>query len=153
MRRLAGIANSAPAPFLLRRDRETANEVDHFALLVRQEFPLFLAFQHDFGGLQKVATVLVLSLSFDIGSDPHLAFFIVENGVAQMIVPHHEGTGVPGAVFINGDKGPPDHMLVVVHHQVFLEVDGAAFSHVELVQRHGAFYRASLADTGDVPQL
>ncbi|MNL19374.1 hypothetical protein D3C87_1405700 [compost metagenome] len=44
-------------------------------------------------------------------------------------------------------------MLVVVHHQVFLEVNGAAFGHVELVQRHGAFHRTPLADTGDIPQL
>ncbi|MNO97522.1 hypothetical protein D3C76_892330 [compost metagenome] len=95
----------------------------------------------------------MLGVPFDIGGDPHLAFFIVENGVTQVVVTDHERTGIPRAVFINGDKGPPDHMLVVVHHQVFLEVDGAAFSHVELVQRHGAFYRAPLADTGDIPQL
>ena len=44
-------------------------------------------------------------------------------------------------------------MLVVVHHQVFLEVNGAAFGHVELVQCHGALDRTPLTDTGDVPQL
>src|SRR5690606_40284884 len=40
VRRLASIADSAPAPLLLRGDRKTANEVDHFAPGVGKEFPL-----------------------------------------------------------------------------------------------------------------
>ncbi|MNT82575.1 hypothetical protein D3C72_2223270 [compost metagenome] len=95
----------------------------------------------------------MLGLAFDVGGHPHFAFFIVEEGIAEMVVADHERAGIPGAVLVHGDERPPDHVLVVVHHQVFLEVDGAAFSHVELIQRHGAFYRAPLAHAGDVPQL
>src|SRR3990167_746793 len=132
MRRLAGIADLAPAPFLLRGHREAADEVDHFALGVGEKLPLFLAVEHDPRRLQEVAVVLMPGLPFDIGGDAYFALVVGEDGVAEVVMANHEGAGVPAAVLVHGDERPPDDVLVVVDHQVLLEVDGPTLGHVEL---------------------
>src|SRR5690606_3704172 len=114
MRRLAAIAHPTPAPFLLRGNWKTANEVDHFALLVRQKLPFFPALDDDLRGLEEIAAVLVFGLAFNISGDAHLTFFIVENRVTEVVVAHHERASIPAAVLLYRDKGPPEDGLVVI---------------------------------------
>src|SRR5690606_4791792 len=78
---------------------------------------------------------------------------IAENGVAEVIMTNHERAGIPSAVLVHRDEGPPDHMLVVVYHQVFLEVDRAAFGQVKLIERDGTFHRPALDYASHIPQL
>ncbi|MNZ75195.1 hypothetical protein D3C78_936680 [compost metagenome] len=65
----------------------------------------------------------------------------------------HERASIPSAIFIYRDEGPPDHVLVVVDHQIFLEVNRAPLGHVELVESQGAFHRSTLDHPGNIPQL
>ncbi|MNN40564.1 hypothetical protein D3C81_1546430 [compost metagenome] len=95
----------------------------------------------------------MLCLAFNVGGDPQLAFLIVEDGVAEVVVTDHERASIPSAIFIYRDEGPPDHMFVVVDHQIFLEVNRATLGHVELIESQGAFHRSALDHPGNIPQL
>ena len=66
---------------------------------------------------------------------------------------HHERASIPAAVLVYRDKGPPEDVLVVIHHQIFFVVNGAPFSHVKLIECNGAFHRTALDHASHIPQL
>src|ERR1700691_3395174 len=68
-----GVPAAPPPTFLLRSDRESANEIQHLAFEIRQKLPLFLAVQDDVRALDEPAVRLMRHVAFDVRGATHLS--------------------------------------------------------------------------------
>src|SRR5690606_35371094 len=102
---------------------------------------------------QEVASILVNRCSFDVRGGAYLTFLVHQNGVTQVLVSDHKGSGIPGTILVHSYECPPDNVHVIVYNEVFLEMNSTAFGHVHLIQCHRAFNRPPFAYAFDVPYL
>src|SRR5690606_2425951 len=150
---LARVTDTPPTTHLPCGDRGASDKIEHPALRFRGKLPLFAAINDDPRGLGKVAAVLVAYLALNIGTAADLTLFVLEDRIAEIVVADHEGSGVPAAILVQRGKIPPDHMHLVIHDQVFLEVDRAALGHPGLIKGNDPLDRPAFADTSDVVKL